>query len=317
MAEKEKIPVGISGCLLGQEVRYNGGHKHDAYINGTLSEYFAFASFCPEVGIGMGVPREPIRLVETGQGIRVVGTRNAGLDVTDDLKGYFFEQAERIAGLSGFILKRASPSCGMERVKVFNHKGMPHATGTGIFAAELMRHFPLLPVEEEGRLGDPRLRENFIQRVLIYDYWRHLRETGFSVAALTTFHSRIKLTLMSHNQQSMRRLGKLAASARANNLQQVADDYIAEAMKTLKIIASKKNHVNVLQHIQGYLKKELESDDKAELTEVIEQYRKGDVPLVVPLTLLRHHFRRAPSEYIAESWYFDPYPQALKLRNLL
>ncbi len=314
---ESKIPVGISACLLGEEVRHNGGHKRDAYINGTLAQYFELQSFCPEVGIGMGVPREPIRLVAFDDRVRAVGVRDPEFDVTDDLRGYFAAEAGKVAGLSGYILKRASPSCGMERVKVYNQAGMPHPVGSGIFAAELMRHFPLLPVEEEGRLGDPRLRENFIQRVLVYHRWRQIRGEEFNVAVLTGFHARLKLTLMSHNQEQMRELGVLAASARADNLEQVADRYIAGVMATMKTIASRKNHVNVLQHIQGYLKKRLDAEDKAELVEVIDQYRRGELPLIVPVTLLKHHFRRAPNEYIQQSWYCDPYPQALKLRNLL
>lgn len=247
MCEKEKIPVGVSSCLLGQTVRYDGAHKYDPWINDTLSQYFTFASFCPEVGIGMGVPREPIRLVESADGIRAVGVRNADLDVTNDLQDFLSEHAERIAGLRGFILKRASPSCGMERVKVFNNQGVPQATGVGIFARELSRRFPLLPLTEEGRLSDRRRRENFIQRVLIYDYWRHLRERDFSTAALIDFHWRIKQVLTNHSQASTHRLDKLMASAGANNLEQLAEEYIAEVMARLKIIVRQKNHVNVLQ----------------------------------------------------------------------
>ena len=312
-----KIPVGISSCLLGNEVRHNGGHKRDSYINGTLGEYFEFTPFCPEVGIGLGVPRPAIRLIDKGDGIRVVGTKDESLDVTDELESYTREHLGEVAPLSGFIFKRASPSCGMERVKVYNTKGMPENNGRGVFARGIMERFPALPTEEEGRLGDARLRENFIQRVFIYYHWKTRVEPQLTVAGLTGFHARLKLTLMSHHQDRARELGRLAASARDDNLHEVAAEYFQKAMDTLSIVATRKNHVNVLQHIQGYLKRELEADDKSELVETINAYGAGEVPLIVPLTLLRHFFRKCPDSYIDNAWYMSPYPADLKLRNLL
>lgn len=314
---EKKIPVGISSCLLGNEVRHNGGHKRDAYITGTLSEYFDFRAFCPEVGIGLGVPRPTIRLVDHGRGIRVVGVKDDTLDVTEKLEDYTALQVPEIGELCGFIFKRASPSCGMERVKVYNEKGMPDHSGQGVFARGVKEHFPQLPTEEEGRLGDARLRENFIQRVFIYHYWKQQVEPILSVARLTEFHAELKLTLMSHSQEQARALGRIAATARTENLADVADNYFSRAMDTLSIIATRKNHVNVLQHVQGYLKKELKADDKAELVETIAAYAAGDLPLIVPITLLKHFFRKAPDTYIENSWYMSPYPAQLKLRNLL
>ncbi|MAT50371.1 MAG: hypothetical protein CMK32_04200 [Porticoccaceae bacterium] len=312
-----KIPVGISSCLLGNEVRHNGGHKRDAYITGTLSDYFEFHSFCPEVGIGMSVPRPPIRLVDADDGVRALGVRDPSMDVTDALKTYGREQQPELKTLFGFIFKKGSPSCGMERVKLYNEKGMPENRGVGLFAAEVMKAFPSLPVEEEGRLGDARLRENFIQRVFIYHYWHTHVAEATAVKALTDFHARLKLTLMSHDQDCARELGRLAASARPDNLVTVKAAYLTLTMSTLKKVASRKNHVNVLQHIQGYLKRELDADDKAELVEAIGQYYRGEVPLIVPITLLKHYFRKNPDDYIANSWYMTPYPAELKLRNQL
>lgn len=317
MNEFAKIPIGISSCLLGNEVRYNASHSRDAYINGTLSDYFEFHPFCPEVGIGLGVPRPTIRLIDEGEGIRVVGVKDPTMDVTEPLKTYTSNQLAAIGQFSGFIFKKGSPSCGMARVKIYNAKGMPEKQGAGMFAAGVMAAFPLMPTEEEGRLGDPQLRENFLQRVFVYHHWREQIEPNLSVAALTNFHGHIKLTLMSHNQNRARALGKLAASARVDNLQQVAADYVSELMATLTLVATRKNHVNVLQHIQGYLKRALDADDKAELAETIASYSRGEVPLIVPITLLKHHFRKAPDEYIANAWYMSPYPQTLRLRNLL
>lgn len=317
VAENMKIPVGISSCLLGNEVRYNGSHSRDAYINGTLAEFFEFRPFCPEVGIGLGVPRPTIRLVDTGEDIRVLGVNNPGMDVTEPLHAYTRSQEVQVAPLCGFIFKRGSPSCGMERVKVYNSKGMPQGQGAGIFAGGVMKAFPQLPVEEEGRLGDPQLRENFIQRVFIYHHWKHDVEPRLSVSALTDFHARIKLTLMSHNQNRARELGRLAATARDGNLVEVGQAYFALLMATLTRVATRKNHVNVLQHIQGYLKRDLDGGDKAELVETIASYGRGEVPLIVPVTLLKHHFRKAPDRYIDNSWYMSPYPHSLRLRNML
>jgi uncharacterized protein YbgA (DUF1722 family)/uncharacterized protein YbbK (DUF523 family) len=311
------IPLGISACLMGEQVRHNGGHKRDAFITGTLTEYFEFHSFCPEVGIGLGTPRPAIRLIASDNGPRAVGSRDSNLDVTDRLIAYSHTVFDQVASFSGFILKRASPSCGMERVKVYNDKNMPDPLGSGLFAAEIMERFPLLPIEEEGRLGDPGLRENFIQRVFIYHRWRTEYAESLTLRKLTEFHARHKLIFMSHDQNRSRELGKIAASANTDNLKPVSKAYITLAMETLKKMATRKNHVNVLQHIQGYLKRQLDTDDKQELLEVISRYHQGDVPLIVPLTLFSHHFRKSPNEYIEQSWYMRPYPAELKLRNCL
>ncbi|MGV6807449.1 MAG: YbgA family protein [bacterium] len=314
---QDKIPVGISGCLLGEEVRYNGGHKYDAYINGTLSDFFELVSFCPELGAGLGVPRPPIRLVRQAGETRAVGVKDASMDVTDKLRNYAANQQSKLPGLYGFIFKKGSPSCGMERVKLFNEKGAPEPVGRGVFAGYVMEKFPQLPVEEEGRLGDPRLRENFIQRVFVNWVWRSEVLPDISVDKLTRFHARMKLTLMSHDQDESRSLGAMVATARRENLHAVVEEYFPRIMALLKVIATSKNHVNVLQHIQGYLKRDLDAEDKAELVDVIHRYRIGELPLIVPVTLLNHHFRKHPVPYIQASWYMNPYPQSLKLRNRL
>ncbi|TRX01026.1 YbgA family protein [Candidatus Methylobacter oryzae] len=310
----KKIPLGISGCLLGQNVRFDGGHKRDSYITGTLSEYFDFHPFCPEVETGLGTPRPAIHLVKTGNAIRCVGVKDPEMDVTERLRSRAEFQKDLHADLCGYILKKDSPSCGMERVKVYTD-GQAHKEGVGIYAEELMRNNPLLPVEEEGRLGDPGLRENFIQRVYVLYRWKLMLAEGLTPGKLTRFHARHKLIIMSHADYS--ELGQLLAGLTKANLSAVAEQYVLQLMSTLKKIATRKNHVNVLQHIQGYLKKDLSADDKTELCEVIEQYRNGHVPLIVPLTLLKHHFRKAPDTYIEESYYMSPYPQELQLLNQL
>lgn len=310
----QKIPLGISSCLLGENVRFDGGHKRDAYINGTLSAYFDFYPFCPEVEIGLGVPRAAIQLIKTANAIRCVGTKDPTLDVTERLHLLPQQQAERFANLCGYIVKKDSPSCGMSRVKVHNGQHYERQ-GIGIYTQALMQSHPLLPVEEEGRLGDPSLRENFIQRVYVLHRWKSMLASGLTVPKLTQFHAQHKLIIMSHADYSV--LGKLLANATHHNLADIARHYSLTLMNILKKVASRSNHVNVLQHIQGYLKKTLSTDDKAELCEVIERYRQGEIPLIVPITLLKHHFRQFPDPYIEASYYMSPYPQTLQLINQL
>lgn len=309
-----KIPVGISSCLLGEKVRFDGGHKNNAYITQTLGIYFSFTPFCPEVDIGLGTPREPIRLVVEAEGVRCIGTKTSSLDVTEKLTKSADKQKDWQQGIYGYILKKDSPSCGMERVKQYRN-GSVERTGVGIYANQMMRNFPNLPVEEEGRLGDPVIRENFIQRVFIYHRWGELVASGLDWKSLTQFHAQHKLILMSHEQNMARELGRELSQNSAQNPQEYADEYLSKLMALLKIKATRGNHVNVLQHIQGYLKKHLDKEDKKELTESIEQYRQGYLPLIVPITLLRHHFLKYPDDYINGSYYMNPHPKELMLLN--
>lgn len=311
-----KIPVGISSCLLGEQVRFDGGHKNNSYIVQTLGQYFDFRPFCPEVSIGLGIPREPIRLVEQSGEIRCIGTKDTTLDVTAKLTECADEQRSWQHSLCGYILKKDSPSCGMERVKVYRND-QPQKSGVGLYAQQMMRNFPHLPVEEEGRLGDPVLRENFIQRVFIFQRWKRLLSQEAGVSAITEFHARHKLTLMSHDQNHYRRLGQMVSTISQWEINEFCRRYLTSLMPILKIPATRKNHVNVLQHIQGYLKRDLDKEDKKELNETIEQYRKGLLPLIVPITLFRHHFRKCPNEYIENSYYMNPHPAELMLLNPL
>lgn len=310
----QKISVGISACLLGQEVRYDGAHKYHSYIERTLGQYFEFKAFCPEVEAGLGIPRPCVQLRETPDGIRCVGVKDHSFDVTERLEQASARQHDWLGGLCGYILKKDSPSCGMTRVKVYIND-IPARQGTGIFADYLQRTFPSLPVEEEGRLGDPGLRENFIQRVFVMRRWQDLCEQGLTAHGLLTFHSRHKLIAMSHEQNQARELGRIIAGVTNANIESTGAAYIAALMTCLKIVATRGNHVNVLQHIQGYLKHKLDSDDKQELVETIENYRIGLLPLIVPLTLLRHHFRREPDAFIDNSYYMLPHPAELSLLN--
>lgn len=312
-----RIPVGVSSCLLGDKVRYDGGHKNNAYIQKTLGQYFDLQRFCPELDIGLGIPRKPIRLSRAGSDtIRCIPVDKPEPDFTQALNESADKKRQWHGSLCGYILKKDSPSCGMERVKVWDDV-MPVREGFGIYAARMMRNFPYLPVEEEGRLGDSVLRENFIQRVFVMHRWTQIRKSGMSLDALLKFHARHKLIAMSHNQDLNRDLGRVLAEARKDNVEEVADQYLIDLMAILKIPATRGNHVNVLQHIQGYLKNPLDKDDKQELSETIEKYRLGHLPLIVPITLLNHFFRKHPHDYISNSWYMNPYPEEMSLQNAI
>lgn len=312
------IRIGISSCLLGREVRFDGGHKRDGFINQVLSDYFEFVPFCPEVDIGLSVPRDPIRLERRGSAVRVVCVKQPDLDVTEPLREYGRRVVRGNPDISGYILKRGSPSCGMERVKVYDPgSGIPAADGVGGFARSLMDHWPELPVEEEGRLNDPVLRENFIERVFTYRRWQDLAAAGLTAAGIVDFHTRHKLMIMAHSQQAYRDLGRLVADCGREDPKALGERYITALMAALRKPASRKNHTNVLQHVQGYLKEHIDGPDRQELNEVIETYRLGQVPLVVPITLLNHHFRRHPDEYMQRQLYLRPHPPELMLRNLI
>lgn len=315
--EYDKIPIGISSCLLGEEVRFDGGHKQDSYILGTLSDYFEFQPVCPEVAIGLPIPRPPIRLVQHDDAIHVVGVKDPTIDVTDKLHDYGQKMAREMTDISGFIFKRASPSCGMERVKVYAPDGRSIDKASGAFAEEIKKGRPLLPTEEEGRLGDPGLRENFIMRVFVYHRWRTLVAGGLTAKKLIDFHSDHKYLVMAHNQSAYKAMGKLLADAGKADIDALADEYVEALMTALAKPAPRKQHVNVLQHLLGYLKNQIDAEDKAEMLEVIEHYRDGIVPLIVPITLLKHHFRRHPHEYIERQVYLTPHPHELMLRNLI
>ena len=316
MESSQSIKVGISSCLLGEKVRFDSGHKKNAYITSVLADFFEFLPFCPEVSIGLGIPREPIRLIGVDDTIRCVGTKNPELDVTEKLSDIAQQQASWHKDLCGYIVKKDSPSCGMERVKVYR-KNTPERSGVGVYTQQLINNFPFLPIEEEGRLHDHFLRENFIQRVYIYRRWKDMMIRLLSISELQDFHAKHKYIFMSHNQTKARELGAMLAITEETDLTTLANEYLAQMMEVLRCTATKKNHVNTLQHIQGYLKKYLDSDDKAELNAVIADYRKQLLPLIVPITLLRHHFRKHPNDYITQSYYMNPHPGEMMLLNNL
>jgi uncharacterized protein YbgA (DUF1722 family)/uncharacterized protein YbbK (DUF523 family) len=306
--------IAVSSCLLGEAVRYDGGHKRDSWITGPLSRHLDYRPICPEVAIGLGVPRPPIHLTGAPQRPRAVGVQDPSLDVTAALQGFARHTARELQGVAGYILKSRSPSCGMARVKLHGQHGARQTT-VGIHAREIMARLPQLPVEEEGRLNDPLRRENFITRVYTYHRWLVFRRQRLSARGLLAFHTAHKYLVMAHNQAAYRRLGKLLADLKGVQLPAIAEQYIAELMGALGRCANRAHHVNVLQHITGYLKRRLDGDDKQALVAAIAAYGRGEVPLIVPLFLLRHHLRQHPDPYLAGQWYLNPYPDALGLRN--
>lgn len=314
---EQPILIGISQCLLGDAVRYDGGHKRSTFCTETLAPFVRYVPVCPEMAIGLGAPREPIHLQgEPGSGrIRVVGNRTPSLDVTEKLETFGQQKAEELEALSGYIFMGRSPSCGLARITVYHENGNPLGSSMGVYAREITRHLPLLPVEEEGRLRDSHLRENFVARVYAYHRWQRLQQEGMTLARLQDFHARHKYTLLAHQQAAYKHLGRLVALAHQRPLDDVAAEYIRGFMQALKIVASNQNHSNVLLHIMGYLKRDLDSASRQELVTLIDRYRRGEVPLIAPLTLLRHHFQHHPNAYIARQYYLEPYPPELLLRN--
>jgi len=313
---EEKIKLGISSCLLGNKVRFDGGHKLDPFLVSSLGQFVEYVPVCPEVESGFTVPREAFRLVGDAEKPRLV-TRQGGVDATVQMERWIETKLPFLKreNLCGFIFKSKSPSSGMERVKVYNEKGMAEKNGVGIFARALMEYLPLLPVEEEGRLQDIQLRENFIVRIFVYRRWQELLAVGATPARLVDFQRRHKLLLMAHSPEMARQLGKLTALAGARPLGDILPAYEKLFMAALKQKATVRKNVNVLQHMFGYFKKQLDGFEKKELLAIIENYRQNLVPLIVPLTLLKHYIDKFQQPYLREQYYLDPHPLELKLRN--
>lgn len=311
-----KIKVGISTCLLGRNVRYDGGHQRDAYLVETLGRWFEYVSVCPEVEMGLSIPRPALRLVGDVAAPRMV-FRESGEDVSERMERWSRARLDALAELDlcGYVFKSDSPSCGMERVKVHAANGQAARKGRGLFAAALMARFPLLPVEEEGRLHDVGIRDNWIERVFAYRRWRDAVEAGLTVGRLVAFHTAHKFQVLAHDPTRYRALGRLVADAKALPRAQLVTLYGELFMAALTTRATPGKHANVLQHLAGFVTDALEPADRAELARLIDDYRKGLVPLIVPLTLLRHHVRRHPAPYVDGQTYLEPHPRELLLRN--
>ena len=312
----DRIKIGISSCLLGEMVRYDGGHKHDRFLTDTLGRYVAYVPVCPEVELGLGIPRESMRLVGDPDAPRLV-TYRTQRDLTEEMTKWAQKRVSVLEGenLCGFIFKSDSPSSGMERVRVYNEKGMPFKKGVGIFARTFMDHFPLVPVEEEGRLHDPVLRENFIERIFTLKRWREALEGQGELGTLVDFHTRNKLLIFSHSEKHCREMGRLVATAKGVTRGDLFMKYETLLMQALRLKTTPKKHANVLMHMMGYFKKVLSGDEKQELLETIDQYRMGYLPLIVPVTLLNHYVRKYREAYLGDQTYLQPHPMELQLRN--
>jgi uncharacterized protein YbgA (DUF1722 family)/uncharacterized protein YbbK (DUF523 family) len=313
---EKNFRIGISSCLLGNEVRWNSGHKHDKYLTRTLGNFVEYVPVCPEVEAGFGVPRESFRLVGDPNSPRLI-TFKSKTDHTDRMLTWAKKRVRELEkeNLCGFIFKSDSPSSGMIRVKVYNEKGMPHKVGIGMFARAFMEHYPLVPVEDDGRLNDPSIRENFILQIFTMKRWRDNLARKRGIGSLVDFHTRNKLLILSHSQKQYRLMGKLVADGKKLQIKELYHQYQLLLMEALKLKTTIRKNTNVLQHLMGYFKKQLSADEKQELLEVFDQYRSEYVPLIVPITLINHYVRKYDQPYLKQQTYLHPHPLELKLRT--
>lgn len=312
----EPIKIGISSCLLGNKVRYDGGHSHDRFLTQTLGLFTEYVPVCPEVECGMPTPREAVRLVGDPENPRLE-TRKTGIDKTDKMKNWITFRLKSLEKekLCGFIFRSKSPSSGLYRIRVYRDDGKVTKTGTGLFARAFTKHFPSIPVEEAGRLHDPKLREHFIENIFSLQRWRELVENNKTLGGLVEFHTQNKLLILSHNQELYRKLGKLVAEGKKLEKDELFDVYEGILLKALGLKTTLKKNINVLHHIMGYFKHNLAVDEKQELLSIIDQYRSGYLPLIVPLTLIKHYVMKYDQPWLKKQTYLNPHPFELKLRN--
>lgn len=314
----EKIKIGISGCLTGMKVRFDGQGLRPQLINELFSEFFDYVTFCPEVEMGMSIPRETIRLEKQEEEVRLVAPKS-NTDHTDGMKTFADNKVAALAELdiSGYIVKRGSPSCGFERIKIYNKDKIPAMNGVGMFTEKLIERFPLLPIEDEGRLNDIRLREHWVERVYAYERLKAFLRLKPSRGDIVKFHTNSKMQLMAHHPVKYRQLGKDVAEQH----KQVTDEFLVHYensyMEIMKHQASVKKHADVLYHLMGFFKKDIDSSEKQELVEVIEKYRTGMIPLVTPLTLINHYIKKYPVQWVCDQTYLTPYPEELLLRSYM
>ena len=315
----DRLRIGVSACLIGRQVRYDGQHKRDAFLVDALGPFVDFVPVCPEVEVGMSIPREPVRLVGPARRPRMIGQRS-GDDWTARMTTFSERRVDALAkeSLSGYVLKKDSPSCGLSRVKLYpseDQDAAPDRGGEGLFAAALVRAFPHLPIEEEGRLNDAHLRESFIERVFAYHRLQSLWATRWTLGSLVAFHTANKMSLLSHDEPGYRRLGRLVGTAKSLPRSTLRERYEAGFMTALEKLATPGGHVNVMTHMLGHFSDRLMPVARQELLGVIEDYRRGLVPLIAPLTLVRHYVRTLKVEYLLGQTYLEPHPKELMLRN--
>ena len=311
-----KIKIGVSSCLLGKKVRFDAQHKYHWYINEVLSKYFSYVPMCPELEVGMGVPRKSVRLEGSLDSPRMIEPKS-GEDWTGKMESYSEKKVSNLEELSGFLFKKGSPSCGPFRVRVYPENGIPLVKGMGLFARAFTDKYPLIPYEDEGRLNDAGLRESFIERVFAYHRIKILMKERFSRGAWVKFHERSKFLILSHSRPHYTRLGQLVANIKSFSPVEFKKKYASLYMEALAVKSTQKKNCDVLLHMLGFLKKILGSKEKQDLLETIESYRKEIVPLAVPLTLLKHYIKVHEIPYVEDQFYLDPHPYDLSLRNSL
>ena len=314
----KKIPIGVSECLLGAPVRFDGGHKRNRYVTDVLTDYVEFYPVCPEVAIGLGIPRKPIRLIVTDGQDRIRGVENAVLDVTDALIQEAESAAEKMPDICGYIFMQNSPSCGVYGLKRYGENGHSiDSSGRGAYAKRFMELMPLVPVEEAGRLNDAGLRENFITRIFALHDWHETVAPAPTAKKLIAFYSRYKYQVMAHHVPSYFLIGKFLANLANRSIEDVSKEFIGLLMTALGHQATRKGNTNALMHLRGYLKLHITKQAKEELSHLIESYTKGIIPLVVPLTLLKHHLMTLDDPYLKSQTFWEPHPDALGLRNFV
>ena len=313
-----RLRLGISRCLLGHEVRFDGGHKRDQFLTDVFGRYVEWVPVCPEVEAGLGTPREAMRLVGDPRHPRLI-TIKTGKDQTGALESMTADRLRSLdeLNLSGYVFKKDSPTCGVERVRVFNRHGMPNRNGTGLFARAFIERFPMVPIEEEGRLCDPVLRDNFIERVFCYHRWQRLKRCPVTRNDVVKFHTVHKYLLLAHSRQIYQQLGRLVAQVDRYQPKDLINGYGKLFMEALAVTATRRKHVNVLQHVIGHMKCRLTKPERSEVDSIIEDYRQGLVPLVVPLTLVKHYVVQYEILYLRDQVYLNPHPKELKLRNFV
>ncbi|RDL44626.1 hypothetical protein DN730_09580 [Marinomonas piezotolerans] len=311
-----KIPVGISSCLLGENVRFNGGHSRSTYCLGPLAEHFEYHAFCPEMSAGFGTPRPTMRLVGDPDDPQLIFSSKSSGDLSAQLKQANHRYLDNLPALDGYIVMKNSPSCGLSRIKVYQDNGHPHMKRvTGLFTQALKDRYPTLPIEEDGRLNDPALRENFLLRVFAHHEFRLSVLNAPSMKSLIDFHSRYKYVVMAHSQPAYKALGKLLSGQEKCSLDELTERYFSQFMSAISQPAKRKNHCNVLMHLVGYLKRQVDVEVRKDILDVVEQYRRGEVNLTTPITLLYHYLKLYGSEYVKQQRYFAPYPHSLGIRN--
>jgi len=311
------IRVGISSCLLGNLVRHDGGHKRNIYCAETLGKIFELITICPELEAGMGVPRPAIHLIQTNTGISAIAAKT-GRDFTEDLRAIAANHSKDIAGMSGYVFIHKSPSCGVFRSRIYNNDGeMLKQNGRGVYAHELMVRFPLLPVEEADRLNDARLRENFLLRVYAYHDWQDLNRNPLEKKNLIEFYTQYKYIMLAHSHRYYKEIGALLSKVNEIEIAELQNRFIYLFMTGLTQLATRGTHANTLFHIQGYLKNHLDKTETVSLTELIMAYKQSHVPLITPITMIKHYLHKYPDAYLAKQKYFDPYPSHLGLRSYI